>query len=75
MSTEFQGEVLAELTRNDLVESVHGGPLIMLNADGSVHKIKIAQKSCDTATLKNAFCSYLFWLARAAASATCSFRK
>ena len=40
MSADFRGEVLAELTRNGLVESIHTGHLIMLNADGSVHKIK-----------------------------------
>ena len=40
MSNNFQGEVLAELTRNGLVESIHSGHLIMLNADGSVHKTK-----------------------------------
>ncbi|MEJ6626938.1 MAG: asparaginase, partial [Actinomycetes bacterium] len=40
MSANFQGEVLAELTRNGLVESIHSGHLIMLKADGSVHKIK-----------------------------------
>ena len=40
MSTEFQGGVLAELTRNGLVESIHSGHLIMLNADGTIHKIK-----------------------------------
>ncbi len=40
MSNNFQGEVLAELTRNGLVESVHSGHLIMLNADGSDHKVK-----------------------------------
>ena len=40
MSNNFQGEVLAELTRNGLVESVHSGHLIMLNADGSIHKVK-----------------------------------
>ena len=40
MSNDFRGEVLAELTRNGLVESIHTGHLIMLNADGSVHKIK-----------------------------------
>lgn len=32
--------MLAELTRNGLVESVHSGHLIMLNADGSIHKVK-----------------------------------
>ena len=40
MSNDFRGEVLAELTRNGLVESIHTGHLIMLNADGSVHKTK-----------------------------------
>jgi L-asparaginase II len=40
LSNNFQGEVLAELTRNGLVESVHSGHLIMLNADGSDHKVK-----------------------------------
>jgi len=40
LSNNFQGEVLAELTRNGLVESVHSGHLIMLNADGSIHKVK-----------------------------------
>lgn len=32
----FQGEVLAELVRNGLVESVHAGHLVALAADGSV---------------------------------------
>lgn len=40
MNNDFRGEVLAELTRNGLVESIHTGHLIMLNSDGSVHKIK-----------------------------------
>lgn len=40
MKDDFRGEVLAELTRNSLVESIHCGHLIMLNADGSVYKIK-----------------------------------
>ena len=40
MSNNFQGEVLAELTRNGLVESIHSGHLIMLNADGSEYKVK-----------------------------------
>ena len=40
MSNNFQGEVLAELTRNGLVESIHSGHLIMLNADGSDHNVK-----------------------------------
>ena len=34
--SNFQGEVLAELTRNGLVESVHSGHLVILNSDGSV---------------------------------------
>ena len=34
--SNFQGEVLAELTRNGLVESVHAGHLVILNSDGSV---------------------------------------
>ena len=40
MTGDFRGEVLAELTRNGLVESIHTGHLIMLNADGSVYKTK-----------------------------------
>ena len=40
MSNNFQGAVLAELTRNGLVESIHSGHLIMLNADGSEYKVK-----------------------------------
>jgi L-asparaginase II len=40
LSSNFQGEVLAELTRNGLVESIHSGHLIMLNADGSDHNVK-----------------------------------
>jgi L-asparaginase II len=40
LSNNFQGGVLAELTRNGLVESIHSGHLIMLNADGSIHKVK-----------------------------------
>ena len=40
MNLDFRGEVLAQLTRNGLVESIHTGHLIMLNSDGSVHKIK-----------------------------------
>jgi L-asparaginase II len=40
MSNDFRGEVLVELTRNGLVESIHAGHLIMLNADGSDHKVK-----------------------------------
>ena len=34
--SNFQGEVLAELTRNGLVESLHAGHLLILNSDGSV---------------------------------------
>ena len=33
-------EVLAELVRNDVVESFHTGHLVMLNADGSIYKSK-----------------------------------
>jgi L-asparaginase II len=40
LGNNFQGDVLAELTRNGLVESIHSGHLIMLNADGSDHKVK-----------------------------------
>jgi L-asparaginase II len=40
MSNDFRGEVLAELTRNGLVESIHTGHLIMLNSDGSDFKVK-----------------------------------
>ena len=38
--SNFQGEVLAELVRNGLVESIHSGHLVMLNSDGSVYKSK-----------------------------------
>jgi L-asparaginase II len=31
------GEVLAEVTRSGVVESVHAGHLVLLNADGSIH--------------------------------------
>ena len=40
MSEQLIGEVLAELTRNGMVESIHTGHLVMLNADGSVYKTK-----------------------------------
>ena len=30
------GEVLAEVTRSEVVESVHAGHLVLLNADGSI---------------------------------------
>ena len=38
--SNFQGEVLAELVRNGLVESVHSGHLVMLNSEGSIYKSK-----------------------------------
>ena len=39
--TKFSiGEVLAELTRSSVVESVHAGHFVMLNSDGSVHLSK-----------------------------------
>jgi L-asparaginase II len=34
------GEILAEITRSGVVESVHTGHLVMLNSDGSVHLTK-----------------------------------
>ena len=34
--SNYQGAILAELTRNKIVESVHSGHLLILNADGSV---------------------------------------
>ena len=40
MSNDFRGEVLAEIVRNNLVETIHTGHLVMLNADGSVYKTK-----------------------------------
>jgi L-asparaginase II len=37
MSSELTpGEVLAEVTRSDVVESVHAGHMVLLNADGSI---------------------------------------
>ena len=30
------GEVLAEVTRSDVVESTHAGHMVLLNADGSI---------------------------------------
>jgi L-asparaginase II len=37
MSGELSlGEVLAEVTRSDVVESVHAGHMVLLNADGSI---------------------------------------
>lgn len=39
--TKFSaGEILAEITRSGVVESVHTGHLVMLNSDGSVHLSK-----------------------------------
>jgi L-asparaginase II len=39
--TKFSiGEVLAEITRSGVVESVHAGHFVMLNSDGSVHLSK-----------------------------------
>jgi len=35
-STNLLGEVLAEVTRSGVVESVHAGHLVLLNADGSI---------------------------------------
>ena len=40
LSTDFRGEVLAQIIRNDLVETIHTGHLVMLNGDGSVYKTK-----------------------------------
>jgi len=40
INEKFQGEVLAKVTRGDLVESLHLGHLIVLNADGSTYLSK-----------------------------------
>jgi len=40
INEKFAGEVLAKVTRGDLVESLHLGHLIVLNADGSTHLSK-----------------------------------
>ncbi len=40
MSNLYEGEVLLELYRNDMVESVHAGHLLILNGDGSVNLSK-----------------------------------
>jgi L-asparaginase II len=40
MSNFSQGEILAEITRSGVVESVHSGHLVILNSDGSVHLTK-----------------------------------
>ena len=37
---DFGDETLAVLTRNNMVESVHAGHFVMLNADGSIYKSK-----------------------------------
>ena len=40
INKKFAGEVLAKVTRGDLVESLHLGHLIVLNADGSTYLSK-----------------------------------
>lgn len=40
INDKFTGEVLAKVTRGDLVESLHLGHLIVLNADGSTYLSK-----------------------------------
>ena len=40
INEKFSGEVLAKVTRGDLVESLHLGHLLVLNADGSTHLSK-----------------------------------
>ena len=40
INDKFAGEVLAKVTRGDLVESLHLGHLIVLNADGSLYLSK-----------------------------------
>jgi L-asparaginase II len=40
INEKFAGEVLAKVTREDLVESLHLGHLIVLNADGSTYLSK-----------------------------------
>ena len=40
INDKFVGEVLAKVTRSDLVESLHLGHLIVLNADGSTYLSK-----------------------------------
>ena len=40
INDKFAGEVLAKVTRSDLVESLHLGHLIVLNADGSTYLSK-----------------------------------
>ena len=40
INEKFSGEILAKITRGDLVESLHLGHLIVLNADGSTYLSK-----------------------------------
>jgi L-asparaginase II len=40
INEKFAGEVLAKVTRSDLIESLHLGHLIVLNADGSTYLSK-----------------------------------
>ena len=40
INEKFSGEVLARVTRGDLVESLHLGHLIVLNTDGSTYLLK-----------------------------------
>ena len=44
INEQFAGEVLAKVTRGDLVESFHLGHLIVLNADGSTYLTKGSPK-------------------------------
>jgi L-asparaginase II len=45
--SNYQGAILAELTRNGIVESVHSGHLLILNKDGSVDLSKGDIESSD----------------------------
>ena len=49
------GEILAEITRSGVVESVHSGHLIILNSDGSVHLSKgdLTQLTYPRSTIKS----------------------
>jgi L-asparaginase II len=40
INDKFAGEILAKVTRGDLVESLHLGHLVVLNADGSIYLSK-----------------------------------
>ena len=54
--TKFSaGEVLAEITRSGVVESVHTGHLVILNSDGSVHLTKgdLTQLTYPRSTIKS----------------------